>query len=68
MKYAVIGCGRIAVNHIKAVVNNNLDMVAICDIVPKNIDILFEKTGYSGEPKRYTDYKKDSEPDEGCRN
>lgn len=57
MKYALIGCGRIAVNHIKAVVNNNLDMVAVCDIVPENIDILFEKTRYTGEPKRYTDYK-----------
>ncbi len=32
MKFALIGCGRIAVNHIKAVVNNNLDMVAVCDI------------------------------------
>lgn len=32
MKYALIGCGRIAVNHIKAVVNNNLDMVAACDL------------------------------------
>lgn len=57
MKYALIGCGRIAVNHIKAVVNNNLDMVAVCDIVPENIDILFDKTGYTGEPKRYTNYK-----------
>lgn len=57
MKYALIGCGRIAVNHIKAVVNNNLDMVAICDIVSNNIDILFEKTGYTGNPERFIDYK-----------
>lgn len=57
MKYALIGCGRIAVNHIKAVVNNELDMVAVCDIVPENIDILFEKVGYTGTPKRYIDYK-----------
>lgn len=57
MKYALIGCGRIAVNHIKAVVNNNLDMIAVCDIMPGNIDILFDKTGYNGTPKRYTDYK-----------
>lgn len=57
MKYALIGCGRIAVNHIKAVTNNNLDMVAVCDVVPDNIDILFEKTGYQGQPRRYTDYK-----------
>ena len=56
MKYALIGCGRIAVNHIKAVVNNNLDMVAVCDVEPENIDVLFEKTGYTGKPERFTDY------------
>ena len=58
MKYALIGCGRIAVNHIKAVVNNGLDLVAVCDLVPEHIDILFEKTGYTGTPVRYTDYRK----------
>lgn len=58
MKYALIGCGRIAVNHIKAVVNNKLDMVAVCDIVPENIDILFNKTGFTENPVKYTEYKK----------
>lgn len=57
MKFALIGCGRIAVNHIKAVVNNNLDMVAICDIVPSQIDVLFGKTGYDKPVERYQDYK-----------
>lgn len=57
MKYALIGCGRIAVNHIKAVVNNGLDMVAVCDIVPEHIDILFEKTGYDMPAERYESYK-----------
>lgn len=57
MKYALIGCGRIAVNHIKAVVNNNLELVAVCDIDLNKIDILFDKTEYKGNPKRYTDYK-----------
>ena len=57
MKYALIGCGRIAVNHIKAVVNNGLELVAVCDLVPEHIDILFEKTGYTGTPARYTDYR-----------
>lgn len=58
MKYALIGCGRIAVNHIKAVVNNDLDMVAVCDVDLNQIDILFEKTKYDGHPERYEDYKK----------
>lgn len=57
MKYALIGCGRIAVNHIKAVVNNNLELVAVCDIAPEHIDLLFEKTDYRGTPSRYSDYK-----------
>lgn len=57
MKYALIGCGRIAVNHIKAVVNNNLDMVAVCDIIPEHIDILFEKTGYDKPVERFESYK-----------
>lgn len=57
MKYALIGCGRIAVNHIKAVVNNELDMIAICDLIPSQIDALFEKTGYDKPVKRYEDYK-----------
>lgn len=58
MKYALIGCGRIAVNHIKAIVNNNLDVVALCDINPKYIDTLVEKTGFNQKLLRYTDYKK----------
>lgn len=57
MKFALIGCGRIAVNHIKAVINNNLEMVAVCDVDLNKIDILFEKTKYDGNPERYEDYK-----------
>lgn len=58
MKYALIGCGRIAVNHIKAVINNKLEMVAACDLIPEKINTLFEKTGYTKPVERYTDYKK----------
>ncbi|MCR5345954.1 MAG: Gfo/Idh/MocA family oxidoreductase [Lachnospiraceae bacterium] len=58
MKYALIGCGRIAVNHIKAAVNNKLEIVSVCDLIPESVDILFNKAGYTGDPIRYTDYKK----------
>ena len=34
MKYVLIGCGRIAVNHIKAVINNQLELAAVCDVKP----------------------------------
>lgn len=59
MKYALIGCGRIAINHIKAAQNNDLNIIAVCDIEPKQIDILLEKTGLSNNQniKRYIDYK-----------
>lgn len=59
MKYALIGCGRIATNHIKAVVENNLELVAVCDIDFEKIEILLEKHNLNGnrEIKRYTDYK-----------
>ncbi len=32
MKYALIGCGRISPNHIKAAKQNNLEIIALCDI------------------------------------
>lgn len=58
MKYALIGCGRIAVNHIKAVGNNKLDMVAVCDLAPEHIDTLLAKTGYDKPVLRYQSYEK----------
>ena len=40
MKYALIGCGRIAVNHIKAALNNKLEIVAVCDVLPEKMETL----------------------------
>lgn len=60
MKYALIGCGRIAVNHIKAALNNELDIVAICDIDPTKFECLLEKAACGDLPdtERYLDYSK----------
>ncbi|MBQ8254609.1 MAG: Gfo/Idh/MocA family oxidoreductase [Clostridia bacterium] len=60
MKYALIGCGRIATNHIKAAVNNELEIVAVCDILPEKMESLLAKHGLENDKsiKRYTDYKK----------
>ena len=60
MKYGLIGCGRIAVNHLKAVENNGLEFIAACDLDLSNIEMLFDKTEY---PKRenvakYIDYRR----------
>lgn len=59
MKYALIGCGRIAVNHVKAVANNNLEFVAMCDIDDSKFDIMLDKAdaGHFPKTERYTDYK-----------
>lgn len=58
MKYALIGCGRIAVNHVKAVVANGLEFVAACDIAPGKVDDLFSRAGYDGSRvAQYLDYR-----------
>lgn len=57
MKYALIGCGRIAVNHLKAAINNNLELVAFCDLEIKNIKTLFQKNNFEQDVPLYTDYK-----------
>ena len=59
MKYALIGCGRIATNHVKAVINNDLEFVAACDVVAENIQVLLAKHGLENDESiaRYTDYK-----------
>lgn len=59
MKYALIGCGRIAINHILAALDNKLDIVAMCDIEDNKIQQLLEKYNLQDSNiKRYTDYKK----------
>lgn len=59
MKYALIGCGRIAINHIKACINNNLELCGLCDIDKEKIQILIDKSEVTdGEQiHKYTNYK-----------
>lgn len=59
MKYALIGCGRIATNHIKAAVNNKLEIVAVCDIVPEKMEELLAKHNLEKDESIgcFTDYK-----------
>ncbi|MEY8261597.1 Gfo/Idh/MocA family oxidoreductase [Oscillospiraceae bacterium 50-60] len=59
MKYALIGCGRISVNHIKAALNNRLEICAVCDVKPEAMEVLLEKYGLEKAPQicRYTDYR-----------
>ena len=36
MRYALIGCGMISPNHIKAALENDLEIIALCDLVEEN--------------------------------
>ncbi len=59
MRYALIGCGRIATNHMKAAVNNQLEISAVCDVVPEHMEVLLAKHELQNDMSilRYTDYK-----------
>ena len=58
MKYALIGCGRIATNHMKAALNNKLEIAAVCDVLPEAMENLLAKHELQdSDIKRYTDYK-----------
>lgn len=59
MKYTLIGCGRIATNHVKAVLNNKMELAAVCDVKLEAMDALLAKHGLENETsiRRYTDYK-----------
>ena len=57
MKYALIGCGRISPNHIMAAKNNNLNLVAICDVDTSCMDDKIRKFDIPSSVNKYTDYK-----------
>jgi len=58
MRYALIGCGRVSTNHVKAMLDNGLDLVALCDISYENINQLIQKHSLSDSVGKYLDYKK----------
>ncbi len=60
MKYALIGCGRIAANHIRAALENRLEIAAVCDVRPEAMEALLKKFGLEGSAsiRRYTDYQR----------
>lgn len=67
LKFALIGCGRISANHIKALIDNYLDaeLVALCDIIKDKAksreDEYVRQTAERNlpvkKPKVYTDYR-----------
>ena len=58
MRYALIGCGRIAPNHLAAARMNHLDIVALCDVDPQNMELLRNKFSLPQDSVHfYTDYR-----------
>lgn len=59
MKYALIGCGRIAVNHIKACKNNGLELCGLCDVKVSQMEQIISKTELENGDliPQYVDYK-----------
>ena len=63
IKYALIGCGRIAPNHIAACLSNQdeIELLAVCDIIPENMEQLLQTTSTTenmySKIFRYTDYR-----------
>ena len=61
LRYALVGCGRISTNHVKAAVNNkdDLEFCAVCDIIPANMENVLSKHGLENDDsiKRFTNYK-----------
>ncbi len=60
MKFALIGCGRISGNHITAALENNLQIVAVCDIREDRAVDLLDRFSLDEQwgTKSYCDYKK----------
>lgn len=60
MRYALIGCGRISTNHIKAALDNHLEIVGVCDVVPEHMVNLLAKHEIQADEKikKFTDFRK----------
>ncbi len=66
MKYALIGCGKIAPTHLKAAIENGLEIVAVCDMAKSRAEEILKNVGVDADKTAvYTDYKKmiDENPD-----
>ena len=57
MRYALIGCGRVAPNHITAAKENGLDIVAICDLDQQKAEAFAREQQLPETVAVYTDYE-----------
>ena len=63
LRFAIIGCGRIAPNHVAAYLNNQaeLELVGVCDLIPEKMDELLDSAkipeGEKEKIHKYLDYR-----------
>lgn len=57
LRYALIGCGRISANHVSAAMNNNLEIVGLCDLEVQKTNQLLTDYNLESSTKVYTNYK-----------
>lgn len=57
MKYAIIGCGRISKNHIPAAKENQLEIVAVCDLLQSRIDKAISQNELPNQVAQYLNYQ-----------
>lgn len=57
MKYALIGCGRISPNHLASAIEQNLEIVAVCDVVKERAEEKKKQFNLPDSVQVYTDYK-----------
>ena len=58
LKYALIGCGRISPNHVSSAINNNLNIVGLCDLVIDKAKQHVNDFKLFSNTHTYEDYKK----------
>ena len=56
MNYAIIGCGRIAANHVNAALQCGMNIVAVCDLNQRAMDAIVYEFRLKGA-KTYTDFR-----------
>ena len=56
LNYAIIGCGRISPNHIAAALENELNIVALCDLDNSKMESTKNSFNLDDKVKFYTDY------------
>ena len=57
MRYALIGCGRVSVNHISAAIDNGMEIAALCDVVRERAESRKQEFYLSEQTRIYTDYR-----------